>query len=218
MYSNSQSIIRLYLIVALVAVSACAVHAQSGRRQPRTTPAAPVPTPTPEPTPTPKQEKEDPGISFLVGIDRSGSFASYPFSFYDAVLQGCSDRLSAHSSAKVSVIGELSRGEALKKAKAETTAYVVLLQLKQEAMSSSSSNSYDQLEIEYVVFAPGTSKIATSGRSYPNANRKGPLIIGPTGRGSTSAVYTEQLLRYAAEDAAERILKALHLTTTGTTN
>jgi hypothetical protein len=218
MFSNAKGIYRLFLLAGVVVFTAFVVQAQSGRRQPRSTPAAPIPTPTPEPTPTPKRENDEPGISFLVGMDRRDAFASYPFTFYDAVLRGCSDRLRASSSAKVSVIGELSRGEALKKAKEESTAYIVLLQLTQQSMGSASSNNYDQLEIEYVVFAPVTAKIAASGRSYPNSNRKGPLIIGPSGRGTNNAIYAEQLLRYAGEDAADRILKSMHLTTRGTTN
>jgi hypothetical protein len=67
-----------------------------------------------------------------------------------------------------------------------------------------------QIEIEYVVFAPGTAKIATSGRTYQNANRKGPVVVQPPG-GSNNQVYVERMLERAAEDAAERILKALHL-------
>ncbi|HEY8227413.1 MAG TPA: hypothetical protein VIG25_19240, partial [Pyrinomonadaceae bacterium] len=68
-----------------------------------------------------------------------------------------------------------------------------------------------EIEIEYVVFAPGTAKIATSGRTYQNANRKGPIVVQPPGRGPNSTIYIEQLLKRAAEDAGDRILKALHL-------
>jgi hypothetical protein len=107
---------------------------------------------------------------------------------------------------------DLPRGEAIKKSKASTDTYTVLLQLTDQTMSGSPSNQrYDQIELEYVVFAPGTAKIVTSGRTYQNANRKGPIIVGPTGGGATSGIYRETLLKQAGQDAGERILHALHL-------
>jgi len=61
------------------------------------------------------------------------------------------------------------------------------------------------------VFAPNTAKIVTQGHSYTRGNRAGPIIVGPTTRGSNSDRYREQLLQRAGEDAGDRILKALHL-------
>ncbi|HSB29312.1 MAG TPA: hypothetical protein VLE19_15700, partial [Pyrinomonadaceae bacterium] len=72
-------------------------------------------------------------------------------------------------------------------------------------------SQYDQIQLEYVVFAPGTAKIVTSGRTYQNASRKGPVVVGPTGGGSTSGLYREVLLKRAGEEAGDRILRALHL-------
>jgi hypothetical protein len=37
------------------------------------------------------------------------------------------------------------------------------------------------------------------------------LVVGPGTRGTNSSLYLEQLLRRAGEDAADRILKALHM-------
>lgn len=108
---------------------------------------------------------------------------------------------------------DLSRGEAIKKAKADQKTYVVHLVLSSRTMGGSQSSGYDGLELEYTVFTPQTGKIATSGRTYQNANRSGPLIVGPSG--TTSAMYREKLLQIAGEDAGERILKALHLTVIG---
>lgn len=102
----------------------------------------------------------------------------------------------------------MSRGEAIKKAKAETTTYVVLLRLVLDQMYA---RSYDDLELDYVVFAPQTAKVITSGRTYLNINRKGPIVVGPTSRGSSGALYREQLLKHAGEDAGARILKALNV-------
>jgi hypothetical protein len=107
----------------------------------------------------------------------------------------------------------MNRGEAVKRAKGETTGNIVWLQLNAFSMRSSPSQNYDDLEIEYVVFAPGTGKILTSGRGYQNANRKGPLVVSPP-IGTNSVMVREQLLRIAAEDVADRILKSLHVPTT----
>jgi hypothetical protein len=192
------------IIIAFCAIS---VHAQSGRRQAKPAPVAPIPTPTPEPTPIPKKDDKEPNVLFFVGIDRGSAFASFPIVYYDAALRGCADRLRAGSSAGVDVSErDLTRGEAIKKAESEEKTYVILLELTLNSMS----RSYDDLELEFVVFAPTTAKVVTSGRSYLRGNRAGPLVVGRTPRG-TNSIYLEQLVMKAGEDAADRILKALHL-------
>src|SRR6185436_18880723 len=122
-------------------------------------------------------------------------------------LRGCVDRLRAGSSGAVDVNDiSFSRGEAIKKAKSDTGSYVVLLTLKLDSMA----RSYDDLVLEFVVFAPGTAKVVTSGNSYTKGTRTGPVVVG-SGRTSTSGLYTEKLVELAGEDAGSRILKSLHL-------
>jgi len=211
MITGSKLTIQCLLLAAVIAAGVLLTPAQSGRRQTKVTPAAPVPTPTPEPTPEPKPQSKASELNFLVGIDRL-NFEMYPITFYDAVLRGCADRLTNASSASVDVSDNLNRGDAVKKARAaKGTYYVIWLQLSGQTMNSS-NQGYDQIELEYIVFAAGTAKVVTSGRSYQNSNRTGAVVVGPTTRGSTSGIYREQLLRRAAEEAADRILKALHLT------
>src|SRR6185436_19412206 len=101
-------------------------------------------------------------LLFSLGADRDSSYASLPFSYYDAVLQGCASRLRAGSSASVEISDrDVNRGEAIKKAKSETKAYVVWLNLTLDSMA----RSYDDLVLEYIVYAPETAKILTNGRS-----------------------------------------------------
>ena len=123
-------------IIVIIALCALSVQAQSGRRQTKPEPAAPVPTPTPEPTPVPKkEEKQD--LLFFIGADRNTSYASIPLAYYDAVLHGCAQRLRAASSASVDVSEhDVSRGEAIKKAKSEAQSYIVLLTLSFDSMAS----------------------------------------------------------------------------------
>ena len=200
----------LVLLLLLVAICANVAQAQSGRRQPKPPPSAPVPTPTPEPTPEPKQPPKDPEFGFIIGSDRFGNtYENLPISYYDAAMRGCADQLRTGSSAAVSVSqSNMNRGEAIKKAKGETKTYVVFVRLVLDEMTA---RSLDDLEIEFVVFSPQTAKVAINGRSYLNANRRGPIIVGPTSRGPTGALYREEMIYRAGKDAGDRILKALHL-------
>ena len=210
---KSKNLASTILVGLLFVLSAGVTNAQSGRRQKTPEPAAPIPTPTPEPTPTPKSEQKEPEIFILVGADRNRSYDYYPSTFYDAALQGCAEALR-NSSAGVDVTyGDLPRGEAIKRAKSNTKTYVVLLELDSQSMTRSPTNTnYEDVDLMYVVFTPGTGKVATSGRTYQNVNSKGPVAIGvPTVRGSNSALYREALFKRAGQDAGERILKALHL-------
>jgi hypothetical protein len=201
----------LLLCLLALALFATGVQAQSGRRQTKPPPAAPIPTPTPEPTPEPKAKTAQSDIGFLLASDRGFNFDSLSLSFYDPVMRGCGDRLRSGSSAHVEVTEkEMNRSDAIKRAKAETTTYVVLLKLKSDNMRSS-SDPYSDLELDFVVFAPGTGKMVTQGTAYQNTNRAGPVVVGPTGRNSGNAIYREQLLQRQGEEVGERILKALHL-------
>lgn len=198
-------------VAMLIAVCAFSIFAQSGRRKTAPPAVAPVPTPTPEATPEPKAKKNENAITFLVAGDDRG-LLRYPLSYIDAATTGCADRLRKRSSADVDLTQrKLSRGEAISKAKSEKSTYVVLLALVEDTMSAQSSD-YIELEVDYTVFAPGTAKVLATGRVYENGRRKGPLVV-PRGPRSTMPVYREQSLRAAGEDAAERILKSLHMDT-----
>ena len=192
----------------LLVLCALSVQAQSGRRQVKPPPVAPVPTPTPEAAPTPKREAKKNELLFFLGTDRSSSYATFPFSYFNAVLRGCASRLQAGTSADVEISDhDVNRGEAIKKAKSEIKAYVVWLNLTLDTMA----RSYDDLVLEYIVYAPETAKIVTNGRSYMKGQRAGPVVVDPNPRGTTSGLYREELLKRAGEDAGDRIIKALHL-------
>ena len=193
--------------VCVLSICAMTATAQSGRRAPK---SAPISTPTPEATPSTKPaEKEK--RSLIIGIDSTDTFSRVPLYFYDSVLQGCAHRLRAESSVKLDVQQNMNRGEAVKRAKAETETDVVLLQLRTDNIrSSDSSADLSQVFIEYFVFAPATAKQIASGNVYQqNFRTKG--IPVPVPSGQSNAVYAEQRLKQAAEEAADRILSALHI-------
>ena len=201
----------LFAATMIIALCTLSVQAQSGRRRTTPPPAAPVPTPTPEPTPTPKKSDKEDELVFFMGADRNASFSSLPgglpYSYYDAVLRGCSDRLRAGSSAFVDVTDkDFSRGEAIKRAKSETKSFVIHITITLDDVA----RSYDDLVVEFIVLAPVTAKKVAGGRSYMGGRRAGPIVVGPPNTGN-SGMYREERLRRMGEDAGERILKSMHL-------
>ena len=199
--------------LVLIAFSAGTVAAQSGRRA-RSSSPAPAPTPTPKAAPVEKKPEVETkaDLSFIVGIDRAAGFTNIPSYFYDTVLRVCAERLDDSPSVDVSVANrEMSRGEAVKRAKAETESHIVWLQLRVDGGMGQSNDDLSQIYIDYVVFAPTTAKIMTSGRSYQQVHRGGGVIVMPRPGGRASLPYTEQLLKQAARDTAERILSSLNV-------
>ena len=200
---------QLFSVCVLLLCCSLVGYAQSGRRQPHVEPAAPVPTPTPEPTPKPRAEQKEPDVYIVIGADRNASFSAIPFTYFDAAIAGCAEVLSKSSASVDPSTKSVNRSDAIKRAKADSKTYVVWLELSARTMSGTQSNSGADIELEYTVFAPGTAKIVTSGRSYQNSNRAGPVVVSPPT--STGTVYREALLKRAGEDAGGRILRALHL-------
>jgi hypothetical protein len=196
-----------FIAVLCLLIIALTAQAQSGRRQVKPPPSVPVPTPSPEPSPIVKQEKEA-ELVFLVASERNSVYINIPLQYYDAARRGCADRLRSRSTAEVDVADrELTRGEAIQKAKSAKNTYVVLLSLTFDTMS----NRYEDIQLDFLLLEPVTAKVVLTGRSYLKANRKGPVIVNPTGR--VSGLYLEQMLRAAGEDAADRILKKMKIAT-----
>src|SRR5215510_5937101 len=126
-------------LALLIAVCCLAANAQSGRRQAKPPVVAPVPTPTPEPTPasTPKKHNDN-EFSFIVATgDRGTSMSSVPLTFHDAPTDGCADQLSKRTGLAVDVSHrEMTRGQAIEKAKSGKWTYVVLVSLIEDRMSA----------------------------------------------------------------------------------
>lgn len=202
------SCLGIVVVIALIALSAGPIAAQSGRRA-----KPPPPTATPQPTPEQKKPEAEPQASntLIVGMDRSGTFSIIPMYLYDSVLRACVERLDDSPSVKVDLASrDMHRGDAIKRAKAETDSHIVLMQLKTDGSIGREEDLRD-VYVEYWVFAPATAKVVTNGRTYQQIARAGGVIMMPRPGGRGSLPYTEQLLRQAGRDAAERILSALHL-------
>ncbi len=93
---------------------------------------------------------------------------------YSGVLRNCADRLDDSLSVRAELASsDLSRADAVRKAKAEKEAHVVWLQLRANNFSGETGvydDPYD-VYIQYAVFAPTTGKQVTSGNTYPGAYR-----------------------------------------------
>ncbi len=203
----------LVAFFALTALCAGPVGAQSGRRAPKSS-SAPAPTPTPQAAPVEKKPAAQTraALSYIVGIDRVANFTNIPMYLYDSVLRACGERLDDSPSVKVDIAHrEMNRGEAVKRAKAETDSHIVWIQLRFDNARGLGDEDLSDIYIDYWVFAPTTAKIITNGRSYQQASRGGGVIVMPRPGGRASLPYTEQLLKQAARGSAERILSAMDL-------
>jgi hypothetical protein len=200
-------------VVAALIVFATAVAAQSGRRSaPKpSTPPAPSSTP-PESTssnPTESTSKKAPSIQLLVGIDDPSPISGIPRYLADMVLDACVHRLSEPGGVSVTAGPRtLTRSDAAKAAKAETTRYVVWLQLGNSSADSGNraSSNADDYYVNFMVLEPGSAKIKLS--SHVTGGRR----VGNVGVGlpsSRNAIYIEQVIRDEARQAADRILSAL---------
>lgn len=192
------------LFLMIFVLCALSVGAQSGRRKVQPPPAAPVPTPTPEPTPTPTKEEAKSQFVFLVVTDRDTANASLPLSFHTVAQRACAERLRTKSNSEVDAPhGDMGRGQAVQKAKSSENTYVVHLTLTFASLAVSSN----ELQLDFTVFAPTTAKVLITGRSYINANRAGPVIVGNR---IPSGMFREEWIRDAGEEAADKILKKVN--------
>lgn len=201
--------------IAFLLMCAAAVGAQSGRRAPKPTPAA---TPEVKPATEKPAEKEKPRVPFLVGVDQYLGFSTIPLSYYDTITRSCANRLDDATAVKVDIVhGELSRSDAISRAKAEKEGYVVWLQLKVETLYADTNvvNNLSGLYIEYSVFAATTAKRVAWGHTYQQGYRKGGVVVKPPSSGQGSVGYSEYLLKEAAREAAESILDQLKITPSG---
>jgi hypothetical protein len=203
-------------VCLLLTLAALSTAAQSGRRS--VTPASPS---VPAPTPTadvkqPDKTAESNDIKrqvIILTTNRGDVFEGAPPYFYDTVLKSCADRLEDAGGLRVDVVSKhTSRGDAINAAKAEKEAYVVWLQLRSDNLGrSGSTGDVRDIVIEFTIFDPTTAKVKTQGTSYPGAARSGGTVISPGSAGNRNEAIAESRLREAARDAAERILKALHV-------
>jgi len=199
-HTSAVSRLLIFFLISIFLLSSAAVSpAQSGRRprKPSTAAIEAPESPTSEVAPVTKPE---PSLLLSVGVDQNGGFANFPLYFYADTLSTVIERLGQDASVKVIDAGNISRGDAVKSAKAEKEGYIIHLQLKLDP--DGYSENAKNVVVEYWVFAPATAKIATSGHTYPRDYQNKGIIMRP----NSSRTYNEFLLDLAAKAAADQIL------------
>lgn len=194
---------QLLVVGAIALVCVLTVGAQSGRKV-RKTSSAPVPTPAPESTPAKSKEQPKPALTVVVGMEPT-YLTNVRMGNSGGALLTLVDRLDDHPGVKVAhVRNDMTRSDAIRRAKSEKEAYVVLLELSLDGMASTSNG---ELRLSYWVYSPVTAKIKTSGQTYPQMYRNRGVILNPR----TANIYGDYQVQEASREAAERILKAFHL-------
>ena len=190
-------------LACLLLVFALTGFAQSGRRARKTEPLPPVPTPEASPTPTPNKSPERPATPVFIGVNAYDSNVNIPLYFRDSVGKSCAERLSQRSNVNVELSSrDVTRAEAIRKAKDAKVGFVVLLELRADRMTREGRDAdFSRLYLEYSVFSAGTGKQLASGDVYQQSGSVRDIMVG---RDSTSAA--ENRLKQAARIAAERIL------------
>ena len=177
--------------------------AQSGRRASRT---APSPTPI-QPPPPPVEEikprlKTFSELSYPVQLLIGKHVTSKHLSSEDIIFNSFIQRLNELPNIEGTLIGNLKRSEAAKRALRETDAYVVLLEFEIDNFQGGKViiNSPD-LEVKYFVFAPRESKPRLKGKVYYQS------VGGPQGRKANSPSDTpiRITVEAAGHEAAERL-------------
>lgn len=220
-------------LVALAAVAALALcvfalttntRAQS-RRAPR-----PAATPTPEPTPAPaatqgESESEskprgttstkEPGVvvSFLI-LDNDNPLMSLDYMARDDIWKEFLERLSKSHAVSFTQGGRATRSEALKRAKAEHEAYVVLFEMQEERDMGGDSSigrvDSRNLLLKTYVYAPQTGSLKYSDTIYQRPYRDTATVGGvripvPSGR-RIERYPSQRQLEQAAREAADRLM------------
>jgi len=190
-------------LACLLLVFALTGFAQSGRRARKTEPLPPLPTPEASPTPTPNKSPERPATPVFIGVNAYDSNVNIPLYFRDSVGKSCAERLSQRSNVNVELSSrDVTRAEAIRKAKDAEVGFVVLLELRADRMTREGRDAdFSRLYLEYSVFSAGTGKQLASGDVYQQSGSVRDIMVG---RDSTSAA--ENRLKQAARIAAERIL------------
>lgn len=200
-------------VCALVTLGAWTAMAQSGRRSVTGSPSVKPPAPPEEPKQAEKKPATD-QLDLIVGTNRGDVFAGIPLYFYDSVLTSCSRRLNDSRSVKVDVVSKsMERVDAVNSAKAAKQGYVIWLQLRSDGMDGYTPGDLSTVRIDFWVFEATTARVKTQGTCYQGMYRTGGVILQPGTSGSNNPAIAESRLKDSARDAADRILKALHLST-----
>ena len=153
---------------SLLLLLATQTVAQSGRRAPPKPSPTPVPTPQSDAEVTPKSSARElkQRVSLLVGSEPSSKHLLSE----DAIFANFIQHLGEFKNVKTTSMGDIKRDRAVKRAKSETEAIVVLLQFDVDEFQSGTVilNSPD-LDVKVLVLEPKTGAKKFEGKVYYEA-------------------------------------------------
>ena len=190
---------------SLLLLLATQTVAQSGRRAPPKPSPTPVPSPQTDPEVTPKSSARElkQSVSLLVGSEPSSKHLLSE----DAIFANFIQHLGEFKNVKTTSLGDIKRDRAVKRAKTETDAIIVLLQFDVDEFQSGTVilNSPD-LDVKILVFEPKTGQKKFEGKVYYKAVG-GPMLKKdnwPTG--TPIRITTEAVGIEAAEQVRDWLL------------
>jgi hypothetical protein len=166
-HSSHAQLLRLagqFAAIILPLLLTAEASAQSGRRAPLNLPIPDTPNST---IPKPADANLGPELSRNLTILVTREPTSKHFVAEDAIYASFINRLNQYSTVKALPIGDLKRGDAKKRARGESEAFVVLVHFGIDSFQEGTIllNSQD-LIVEYSVFAPTTGKQQSKGKVY----------------------------------------------------
>ena len=197
--------------VSLLACLSQAALGQSGRRQNK-----PLSPPTPvaaedeseaKPEAKPRAEKPGPAATVIVGGDRFGSSSFAISGYIDEAMEACVAELDKSRGLEARGGGGMSRKEAIDRAKKETEAHVLWLELRAEGSRE------DDIAVSYTLFMPQTAKVLAFGNVYLSTRRagRGPVSVGVPSVGGRMPL--QYLMREAGREVAQRVMDKLQTAT-----
>ncbi|HVG37840.1 MAG TPA: hypothetical protein VM870_01060 [Pyrinomonadaceae bacterium] len=206
-------------VLCLLATLNLDAAAQSGRRSTKQEPPpSPVQTAPVEPAPPrPASKPAAPTMPLIVGFNRmSSSFDMTPTYVQEYVYEACVARLRKSGAISLSPGGDMSRKEAVDRAKLQKDAYVVWFEVavnsyERGATDASLRGGDSRLFIDYYVFTPTTSKVKKFGRVYLDQLRAGQGRVGVSIPSVTGRLPIQYRLQIAGEEVADRVLNEFHI-------
>ena len=212
----------LLLALAFGAQGAWAQSGRKGAKSPSPVPsdAAPQGESESESGPKPNTSKRpDALVSFVAMRGTEDALTIIDPLARDGVAEQFVRRLGQSQAVSVTNAGAGGRADARKRAKDETTAYVVFFQLEEENYARSSGGRVDSrtLVIRTHVYAPKTGDLKFADVIYQRPYRQTARVKGipvPFPAGGIERYPSQHQLEQAARDAADRILGRFNITPT----
>ena len=149
--------VKILAALAIVVFGAGMLTAQSGRRLPKGSPPIVTPTPTPESV---EQSKPSPKPDFILKVFSDIELGStFGFPMPERMHRWAVERLKKTPLLDVRDAGMVNRRDAINQAKAETEAFVVLLELEADPFVQYGTNAVRAMQMHLTVYHPATAKV-----------------------------------------------------------